>query len=167
MDKLYTRVNWHNLPNTTTPINETNLNNMDNAIDLIDSRVVAMDNDMKSNYVTKQEAVTDVTYSDGELHVTKNGVTTDTEIGGGSGTISVQATLTSSAWSNKQQSVTIQGVTTTSNGFVGLDINATVTQREAARMAILYISSQSENTITITADGDVPSVDIPITVTLV
>lgn len=196
MDKLYTRVNWHNLPNTTTPINETNLNNMDNAIDLIDSRVVAMDTDLSTNYLSKTDGVTSVTYSEGELHVTKNGTTVDTAISSGSAGVtdvsyntstgvlsvtedgttttyqlttpytptSVQATLSSSDWSNKQQTVTVQGMTANANGFIGLDISATSTQREAARDALISLTGQATNSITVTADGDVPSVNIPINV---
>lgn len=43
MNKVYTRINWHNYPNTTTPLNETNLNKMDYALDIIDGRVIALD----------------------------------------------------------------------------------------------------------------------------
>lgn len=41
--KAYTRTNWHNEPSTATPVNETNLNNMDAGVDTLDSRIVAMD----------------------------------------------------------------------------------------------------------------------------
>lgn len=41
-DKIYSRVNWENEPSVATPINETNLNNMDATIDELDDRVVEL-----------------------------------------------------------------------------------------------------------------------------
>lgn len=41
--KIYSRINWENLPSEKTAVNESNLNKMDLAIDNLDDRVVAMD----------------------------------------------------------------------------------------------------------------------------
>jgi len=131
MDKIYTRVNWANLPSTDTPINETNLNNMDNAIDLIDSRVVALGNQIES-------------------------MATE-----------VQVTLLANGWSSSSQTVTVTGMTTTAKGVVSLATTATATQREAARDALLAVTRQGANTITIVADGDVPEIDLPINVLII
>lgn len=43
MQKIYSRINWENLPSEKTAVNESNLNRMDLAIDNLDDRVVAMD----------------------------------------------------------------------------------------------------------------------------
>ena len=43
MNKVYTRINWENEPSDNTPINETNLNKMDSALDELDNRVIAQD----------------------------------------------------------------------------------------------------------------------------
>lgn len=43
MQKAHSNINWVNLPSTDTPINETNLNAMDNSIDVIDDRVIVLD----------------------------------------------------------------------------------------------------------------------------
>ncbi len=43
MQKAHSNINWENYPSTDTPINETNLNAMDNSIDVIDDRVVTFD----------------------------------------------------------------------------------------------------------------------------
>lgn len=43
MNKAYTRIDWENEPSTNTPINETNLNKMDYALDELDNRVIAQD----------------------------------------------------------------------------------------------------------------------------
>ena len=131
MDKIYTRVNWQNLPSTTTPINETNLNTMDNAIDLIDSRVVGIGNQVES-------------------------LATD-----------VQVTLLANAWSSASQTVTVTGMTATAKGVVSLATTATATQREAARDALLAVTGQGTNSVTVVADGDVPEIDLPINVLII
>lgn len=41
--KIYSRVSWQNEPSTATPLNQTNLNNMDATIDVLDSRIVNID----------------------------------------------------------------------------------------------------------------------------
>lgn len=46
MNKAHTNVNWENLPSTNTPLNQQNLNKMDNAIDVIDNRVIVHDNEI-------------------------------------------------------------------------------------------------------------------------
>lgn len=48
MNKAYSRINWQNSPSISTPINETNMNAMDEAIDTIDNRVVALDGEKVS-----------------------------------------------------------------------------------------------------------------------
>ena len=40
--KVYSRVNWVNKPSTATPLNASNLNSNDYALDVIDSRVVEL-----------------------------------------------------------------------------------------------------------------------------
>lgn len=42
MQKVYVRRNWENSPSTSTPLGENNLNAMDYAIDVIDTRVVSL-----------------------------------------------------------------------------------------------------------------------------
>ena len=42
--KAYTRIIWRNDPSTDTPLNETNLNKMDAALNEIDNRVIALQN---------------------------------------------------------------------------------------------------------------------------
>lgn len=42
--KLFSRVNWENEPSANTPINETNLNKSDYALDQIDDRVIELNN---------------------------------------------------------------------------------------------------------------------------
>lgn len=43
MNKVYTRINWENEPSGKTPVNETNLNKMDFALNEVDNRLIEMD----------------------------------------------------------------------------------------------------------------------------
>lgn len=98
-------------------------------------------------------------------HITlPNGTTYDLP-GGGSST-SVEGTLLSSGWSNAQQTITVQGVTATSNGVVGISTSATDAQRQAALDATIFLTGQSTNSMTFKYLGDEPNVNIPITVIL-
>ena len=80
--------------------------------------------------------------------------------------IQVLATLSASAWSGETQTLSIPEIKITSNGIVGLGITCTKEQRGQARSACLSIIEQSEGTITIVADGVIPTVDIPLSITI-
>ena len=43
MQKAYNRINWENYPSEATPLNESNLNRMDYALNEIDNRVIELD----------------------------------------------------------------------------------------------------------------------------
>ena len=79
---------------------------------------------------------------------------------------SVNVTLTAVGWSGNAQTVSVSGLGATQNGVVGIAATATQPQREAARAALLSVTAQAAGSLTITADGDKPSVNIPLTVTL-
>ena len=57
-------------------------------------------------------------------------------------------------------------MTSTKNATVGLASTATETQRAAARNAIFNVTDQTANQITIAADGEKPTITIPISVIL-
>ena len=84
MNKAYTRIDWENYPSINTPINESNLNKMDAALDELDNRVISLD----TSKATKTEVATlvaDVSFveSTGIITVTKkNGsvITIDTKM---------------------------------------------------------------------------------------
>ena len=77
MQKTYTRINWENYPSENTPLNESNLNRVDYAVDEIDDRVIALDTD-KATVTTVASLVKDITVDDstGVITVTKENGTT-------------------------------------------------------------------------------------------
>lgn len=56
MDKLYERINWENEPSVSSPINATNLNKIDYAVDELDNRVISLD----TTKISKAETASDV-----------------------------------------------------------------------------------------------------------
>ena len=60
MQKVYSRINWENYPSTDTPLNETNLNTVDYAVDTIDDRVISLDTTKadQSDFLTVVQNVT-------------------------------------------------------------------------------------------------------------
>ena len=86
-----------------------------------------------------------------------------------SGAVQISATL-STSWTGSAapytQSISVAGVTANSIGTFDVAPTATAAQREAAREALLYVTAQGTNTMTITADGYKPTVSIPCVVTI-
>lgn len=76
--------------------------------------------------------------------------------------VSSTYTLSSGSWSNKTYTLSVSGLTATQDGVIGISKTATQTQADAARDAFIRISGQAAGSITLTADGDVPTVDIPV-----
>lgn len=81
--------------------------------------------------------------------------------------LSVVTANLSTTWNGSgpyNQTVTVSGVTSSKTLIVGLDGSASQTQRAAASAAKLCATGQGTNTVTITADGTQPTVQIPIVV---
>lgn len=73
--KIFNRINWLNRPNTTTPLNATNLNAGDSAIDKLDDRIITLDT-VKADMQVVNGMVADISVNDanGVITVTyKNG----------------------------------------------------------------------------------------------
>ena len=72
MQKTYSRINWENYPSENTPINESNLNRMDYAVDEIDDRVISLDTS-KAAVSDIAPLIKDIVVNDqsGEITITK------------------------------------------------------------------------------------------------
>ena len=79
-------------------------------------------------------------------------------------------TLLASAWNGIDspftQTLAVEGLGADQNGSISVAQNATIEQRDAARMAMLSVIGQSEGQLIISADGEMPDVDIPVVVIL-
>ena len=79
-------------------------------------------------------------------------------------------TLLASAWNGIDspftQTLAVEGLGADQNGSISIAQNATIEQRDAARMAMLSVIGQSEGQLIISADGEMPDVDIPVVVIL-
>lgn len=80
-------------------------------------------------------------------------------------------TLSASSWDSSsglpKQKIMSWGITSDTHGIVRVNYQGTtLEQREAARKALLCLTDQGENFIEITADGELPTVDIPIVIRL-
>ncbi len=82
----------------------------------------------------------------------------------------VPGVLLAAAWDGTEapytQELAVNGLLSTQNGNIAIGQTATRVQRKAARDAILSVTGQSDGKLMITADGDKPSVDIPVATVL-
>ena len=69
--KIFNRINWLNRPSTNTPLNATNLNAGDSAIDKLDDRIITLDT-VKADMQVVNGMVSDVSLNE------SNGVITNT-----------------------------------------------------------------------------------------
>lgn len=81
---------------------------------------------------------------------------------------SFSTALLSSAWSGANapftQSLSVDQLGADQNGTISIAHNATIEQRDVAREAMLSVVGQSENQLIISADGELPELDIPVVV---
>lgn len=76
--------------------------------------------------------------------------------------VAVEATLRANGWSGGRQTVAVAGLTADQNGVVGLTQGISSAALEAARAGELHVCGQADNSLTISADGEIPKLDIPI-----
>lgn len=75
--KIFNRINWLNRPSTNTPLNATNLNASDSAIDKLDDRIITLDT-VKADMQVVNGMVADISVNDADGIITvtyKNGST--------------------------------------------------------------------------------------------
>ena len=96
-----------------------------------------------------------------------NMVKIDTALGEkANSSVSVATVLLSTAWAGINppftQTLVVEGLTATQNGTISVAHNATSEQREIAREAMLSVTGQTDGSLTIVADGEMPERDIPV-----
>ena len=82
---------------------------------------------------------------------------------------SIPATATAAGWTGDgpyTQEIAVTGMTASCNAIVGLADTATAQEREACREAVITPTGQSKGLIRLTADGDKPRIDLPLTVVM-
>lgn len=113
-----------------------------------------------------QTAATTATAKAGEAQQSADAAVDAAEAISAYGT-SVDVVLTAAGWTGEAapytQTVAVAGLLADSFGEIGLTQGATDAQRAAARAALLSIQSQTDGAVTLIADGDKPTVDLPCT----
>ena len=113
-----------------------------------------------------QTAATTATTKAGEAQQSADAAVDAAEAISAYGT-SVDVVLTAAGWTGAHapytQTVAVGGLLADSFGEIGLTQGATDAQRAAARAALLSIQSQTDGAVTLIADGDKPTVDLPCT----
>lgn len=83
--------------------------------------------------------------------------------------VAINAVLLLSAWNDDSpyvQQVSVDGLTANQNGIITIGQNITTEQLEDVVAADMRITDQTDGTLTVTAYGDKPTRDIPVTIIL-
>ena len=85
--------------------------------------------------------------------------------------VSETATLAADGWTGTEapytQTVNVNGMMASSNGYAGLSMDASAEQVKAAAAAMLKPTARAVGSLTITAFGTVPTIDLPIEILIV
>lgn len=88
----------------------------------------------------------------------------------GDKSVSIECTLIASSWVGVDapftQELAVTDLGATQNGNISVAHSATFEQREMARDAKLCVTGQSDGKLIISADGEMPDIDIPVVITL-
>ena len=83
--------------------------------------------------------------------------------------VAINAVLLMSAWSDDSpyvQTISVEGLNADQNGIITIGQNITTEQLEDVVAADMRISDQADGFLTVTAYGDKPTCDIPVTIIL-
>ena len=94
------------------------------------------------------------------------GMTNATTGVGIAGSTAVYSTLLASGWVNREQTISVAGLTENTNGVIGITHDITDEQLEACGNAGLYVCGQGNGYLTIALNGNTPPCDIPVVVIL-
>lgn len=80
--------------------------------------------------------------------------------------VAITATLLASEWNGGRQTITVNGIGASQNGIASLPQNCSDSEYKAVCAAGLMVTSQSAGSLTFSANGEVPQIDIPILIIL-
>lgn len=122
MNKAYSRIRWENLPSIATPLNESNLNRMDVALNEVDDRVISLET-TKLPKTTAYTMVKDVSFNE------STGVFTITKLNGSQVTINTALEKVTTNFRFDRQSQKL--ILTLADGTTQeIDLSAFITQYE-------------------------------------
>lgn len=132
MQKTYSRINWENYPSENTPLNESNLNRMDFALDQIDDRVITLDTE-KADSTTVDNLIASISVDDA------TGVITITKQNGA--TVTLQTTLNKIAINFSYDYDTQEIVLTMNDGSTArIDISSLIQNNEFENTATIGLT---------------------------
>lgn len=140
MQKTYSRINWENYPSEETPLNESNLNRMDFAIDEIDDRVIDL-NTQKASVTVVDNLIASIRVDD------ESGVITITKQNGA--TASIQTTLNKIAVNFGYDYNTQELLLTLNDGTVArIDLSTLIQNNEFANTSTINMSVSAAGIVT-------------------
>ena len=84
----------------------------------------------------------------------------------GNPSASLTGTLYADNWSDNRQSVSVSGLNSESNGIASVASSASAEAYNAAKAADIRVLGQGEDSLTFVSYGEIPEVDIPISVVI-
>lgn len=135
MQKAYNPINWENYPSESTPLNDTNLNKMDAALEEIDNRVIAHET-TKLNVAVANGMVKEISFDE------TTGIFTITKLNGS--TIKINTNLEKLAVNFTYDSTNQKLVITLDDGTKQyVDMAALITQHEFVESDVIYFTITS------------------------
>lgn len=135
MQKAFSKLVWKNLPSTETALEAANLNRIENGVDTIDDRVVAMDTD-KANQVDFLTALKNITFDSttGTFTITRENNTS----------FDINTDIEKIAVNFNYDPVTQRLILTLSDGStVYIDLEALITEYDFTDTATIHFSVNS------------------------
>lgn len=140
MQKVFQRINWQNYPSEDTPLNESNLNRMDYALNEIDDRVITLDTE-KADATTVNNLIKTIAIDD------ETGVITITKENGSQTTI--QTTLNKIAINFDYDYDTQEIILTLNDGSEArIDISSLIQNNEFADTDTISLSVSQQGIVT-------------------
>lgn len=140
MQKTYHRINWENYPSENTPLNESNLNRMDFALDEIDDRVITLDTE-KSDKTTVDNLIASISVDD------ETGVITVTKQNGS--TVTIQTTLNKLAINFGYDYETQELLLTLNDGSVArVNLSSLIQNNEFGNSSTIALSVSASGIVT-------------------